>query len=96
MFVECLVLQDVFEPGRGFGIEVDAHVVGYQRQRRHEVGTESDRADKAVLHAQKRDVVLLGKTDDGVFAVAPGENARIVGQLHFCQFIGGGNKFQTA
>ena len=41
-------------------------------------------------------MVLFGKTDDGLFAIAPSKDACIVGQFDPCQFLGGGDKFQTA
>jgi len=41
-------------------------------------------------------VVLFGKTDDGLFTVAPGKDACIIGQFDSGQFLGGGDKFQTA
>ena len=33
LVVEVLVLQDVFKTGRGFGIKVNTHIVGNERQR---------------------------------------------------------------
>ena len=45
---------------------------------------------------RSRDVVLFGKADDGLFAVAPNKDACIVGQFDPGQFLGGRDKFQTA
>lgn len=96
LLVESLVLQDVFEAGGRFGVEVDAHVVDDERERRHEVGAEADRADEAVFHAQQGDVVLSGEADDFVFAAAPCQQAGVGRQSLGGEFVRRFDEFQTA